>query len=128
MSLLLDSQAFLWFVTQNPLLSARANALLESEPNPCFLSVASIWEIAIKISIGKLTVPQPFAAYIDEQLKLNVMEVLPIEIDDAATIISLPHHHRDPFDRIIVAQAFNRQMTLVSSDRQLDAYGVNRVW
>lgn len=127
MALLLDTQAFLWFVTRDASLSPIAQRVLET-PDPCFLSIASIWELAIKVSNRKLNVPQPFQQFIEEQLRMNKIDLLPITITDTAEMMKLPFHHRDPFDRIIVAQALNRTMTLVSSDQQLDAYGMERVW
>ncbi len=127
MNLLLDTQAFLWFVTQSPLLSSRAKTILETK-TPCFISIASVWELAIKVSIGKLTVPQPFRSFIEEQLKLNTIELLPITIADTASMMTLPHHHRDPFDRLIVAQALTQKLTVISSDRTLDTYGITREW
>jgi PIN domain nuclease of toxin-antitoxin system len=114
-------------VNDDPQLSATAAALLESD-NTVVLSIASLWEIAIKVSIGKLTLPHPFEKFIPEQLALNDMTVLPIRIADCHQVVALPFHHRDPFDRMIIAQALVEDMPVVSIDTALDAYGVNRLW
>jgi PIN domain nuclease of toxin-antitoxin system len=127
MNLLIDTHTFLWFVNDDSQLSTAATALLESD-NTVLLSIASLWEIAIKVSIGKLTLSQPFEQFMSEQLVLNDMTVLPIRIVDCHQLIGLPFHHRDPFDRIIIAQALVGGMPVVSIDTAFDAYDVDRLW
>ncbi len=127
MNLLIDTHTFLWFVNDDPQLSTGAATLLESD-NSVFLSIASLWEIAIKVSIGKLTLSQPFEQFMPEQLALNDITVLPIRIVDCHQLIGLPFHHRDPFDRIILAQALVEGVPVVSIDTAFDAYAVNRLW
>ena len=128
MRLLLDTQAFLWFSIDAPELSQRAKSLVEDPDNERFLSIASVWELGIKSSLGKLQLPGPLPAFINQQLIINMTSLLPIEIDDIAHVVKLPRHHRDPFDRLLIAQAVTRQLIVVSSDRQYDAYGVRREW
>ncbi|MDP9315324.1 MAG: type II toxin-antitoxin system VapC family toxin [Chloroflexota bacterium] len=127
MSLLIDTHTFLWFVNDDPQLSSAAATLLESDTT-VRLSIASLWEIAIKVSIGKLTLAQPFEQFIPEQLALNDISVLPIQIAHCHHVIRLPFYHRDPFDRMIIAQAQLEGVPIVSLDTTFDAYGVNRLW
>ena len=118
MKLLLDTHVFLWFIMGSPHLSAEARALIEDDQN----SVASLWEIAIKSSIGKLSLSAPFDQLIPQQLSINGFELLPIEIAHLATVTTLPFHHRDPFDRLLIAQAIAEKMPIVSSDSAFDTY------
>lgn len=122
MKLLLDTHIFLWFIMGSPHLSADDRALIEDERNRKFISVASLWEIAIKSSIGKLSLSAPFDQLIPQQLSLNGFELLPIEISHLATVATLPFHHRDPFDRLLIAQAMAEKMPVVSSDSAFDSY------
>jgi PIN domain nuclease of toxin-antitoxin system len=128
MNLLLDTHTFIWFIMGSPNLSAYARALIEEVANEKFLSVASLWEIAIKLSIGKLTLSAPFDVLVPQQLSLNGFELLNIEIDHAAVVAALPFHHRDPFDRLLIAQAMVENMPVVSIDTVFDAYPVKRLW
>ena len=127
MKLLLDTHTFIWFIMGNPALSNQARALIEDVANEKFLSVASLWEIAIKLSIGKLSLSEPFHRLIPEQLSLNGFELLNIEIDHAAMVATLPFHHRDPFDRLIIAQAVVEKMAIVSIDAVFDHYPITRL-
>lgn len=128
MNLLLDTHTFLWFIAGDATLSKAARSAIEDEGNNLYLSVASLWEIAIKVSIDKLMLSEPFEALIPEQLAENGIELLDISVEHTALIASMPFHHRDPFDRLIAAQAHVEQMTLVSADDAFDAYGVTRLW
>jgi PIN domain nuclease of toxin-antitoxin system len=127
MNLLLDTHTFLWFIDDSPRLSAHAKSLLESEAE-LFLSIASLWEIAIKLSVGKLTLPQPYDIFIPQQLAHNDINVLPISIAHLVVVASLPFYHRDPFDRLLVAQAMIEQWPVVSADAHFDAYSIVRLW
>lgn len=127
MKLLLDTHTFLWFIDDNPKLSAAAKKLLESNVD-LMISTASLWEIAIKVSIGKLTLTQPFHEFIPDQLIRNSVKLLAISIAHLAVVSSLPFHHRDPFDRLMVAQAISEQLPIVSVDGRFDLYGANRLW
>jgi len=122
MKLLLDTHVFLWFIMGSALLSADTRALIEDEKNRKFISVASLWEIAIKSSIGKLSLSAPFDQLIPQQLSLNGFELLPIEVSHLAAVTTLPFHHRDPFDRVLIAQALAENMPIVSSDPAFDTY------
>ncbi len=97
MKLLLDTHTFLWFIMGSPNLSANARALIEDIANEKFFSVASLWEMAIKLSIGKLALTAPLDVLIPQQLSLNGIESLSINTDHAAAVVTLPFHHRDPF-------------------------------
>ncbi len=127
MKLLLDTHTFLWFVADNPLLPAPARTLLESDAD-LLLSTASLWELAIKISIGKLHLVKPYEKLVPEQLALNDVEILPISVAHLATVARLPFHHRDPFDRLLIAQALVEDLPIVGGDAAFDLYGVKRRW
>jgi PIN domain nuclease of toxin-antitoxin system len=127
MKLLLDTHAFLWFIEDNPRLSVEAKALLESDVE-LLISAASLWEIAIKASLGKLTLAQPYDTFIPQQLEQNMIEILPIELAHLAIVSALPFYHRDPFDRLLIAQAMAERLPLVSADAAFDAYAVERRW
>jgi PIN domain nuclease of toxin-antitoxin system len=128
MTLLLDTQAFLWFIAGNNALSPRARSLIEDIDHRRLLSIASVWEMAIKVSLGKLRLAQPFDALISQQLAINDIELLPIAFEHTALLASLPFHHRDPFDRLLVAQSIVERIPLVSVDTSFDAYGIERLW
>jgi len=127
-NLLLDTHAFLWFIAGDSSLSATARSAIEDVNNTCYMSVASLWEIAIKVSIDKLELSEPFETLISEQLAENGIELLDISVEHTALIVSMPFHHRDPFDRLIAAQAKIEQLTLISVDEIFDLYGVERLW
>ena len=127
MKLLLDTHTFLWFIEDSPKLSPEAKGLLESEAG-LLLSIASIWEMAIKISIGKLSLPSPFDEFVSEQLSKNSIELFPIRLAHLGLVSTLPFHHRDPFDRLLIAQAMTEQYPIVSIDDKFDAYSVKRLW
>ena len=128
MNLLLDTHAFLWFVADDRRLSDSARDLIEAEESQPFLSIASLWEMAIKVSLGKLRFEQPYELFIPQQLAINGIGILTLSLEHTAAISSLPFHHRDPFDRVIAVQAKIEKMCVVSADAAFDAYGVERVW
>jgi len=128
MKVLLDTHAFLWFIEDSPKLSASARSVIEDGLNAPLLSVASLWEMAIKISLGKLTLTEPFETMVPEQLDLNGIDQLGIEFEHVTQVSKLPFHHRDPFDRLLVAQALVEELLIISADGALDAYGVRRLW
>jgi PIN domain nuclease of toxin-antitoxin system len=123
-----DTHAFIWFITDSEQLSQKAKTILESPENERVLSAASIWEIAIKTSLGKLTFKKPLEQFLPEQLRLNYFQVLDISGQHALRVAALPMFHRDPFDRMIAAQALVEQLPILSNDEALDAYGVQRLW
>jgi PIN domain nuclease of toxin-antitoxin system len=128
MRLLLDTHAFLWFVLNDPAISPKARDLMADPDNDLYLSPASHWEIAIKVSIGKYQIPGSFESWISQQLQINEIVILPILIGHTAAVITLPFHHKDPFDRLLIAQSSTENMPIVSADRAFDAYGVSRLW
>lgn len=125
MKFLIDTHIFLWFINNDPQLSPTAKTLLESDVE-LLLSVASLWEIAIKISTGKMTLPKPFEIFIPEQLQQNDITVLPIATNHLTYITALPFHHRDPFDRLLIAQSIVEGIPIVSVDAAFDPYKVDR--
>jgi PIN domain nuclease of toxin-antitoxin system len=128
MNVLLDTHSFLWFIAGDVRLSAPAQALIEAPENDLFLSMASVWEIAIKYSLGKLTLAQPFGDVISAQIDANGINLLPLEVAHTVQVTALPFHHRDPFDRMIVAQALVENLPVISVDPALDLYGIKRLW
>jgi PIN domain nuclease of toxin-antitoxin system len=125
---LLDTHTFIWFIEGKPLLRARARELIETPQTDLVLSVASLWEAAIKFSIGKLTLSQQFDILIPAALRANDIPLLDITFDHVARLTTLPFHHRDPFDRMLIAQAMTETLPIVSIDTIFDAYGVARIW
>jgi PIN domain nuclease of toxin-antitoxin system len=128
MRLLLDAHAFLWFVLSDPALSPKARDLIADPDNDLYLSPASHWEIGIKVSIGKYQIPGSFESWMTQPLQINEIGILPILIGHTAAVIALPFHHKDPFDRLLIAQSLTEKMSIVSADTTLDAYGVSRLW
>lgn len=128
MRLLLDTHAFLWWVADDPQLSERAKDLIADGSNEVFFSVASAWEIVVKASLGRLKLEDDPETFLDDQLEANAFEVLPIHLRHALAIAGLPDLHRDPFDRILVAQAISESMSILSGDERVTAYPVGVVW
>jgi PIN domain nuclease of toxin-antitoxin system len=126
--LLLDTHAFLWFLLDDPQLSASARALIEDPANDVEISPASYWEIAIKIGLNKYALPEPYQIFMEREIADNDFRILPIEPKHTAVLTTLPLHHRDPFDRLIVAQAMVEGISVVSIDPRLDAYPIKRLW
>jgi PIN domain nuclease of toxin-antitoxin system len=127
MRFLIDTHTFLWFVNDSNELSNLAKSLLESEAD-LYLSLASLWEIAIKLSSKKLTLTRPFNLFISEQLRVNEIEILVPDIQHFEVICRLPFHHRDPFDRLIIAQAIVEKIPIISIDSLFDSYEIERFW
>jgi len=126
--ILLDTHSFLWFIAGNPRCSIFARELITDPTNQAYISIASLWENSIKISLGKLSLAIPFEELLSQQLTSNSIDTLPIELAELELIARLPFHHRDPFDRLLVAQSLIRNFPLVSADENLDRYGVQRLW
>lgn len=127
MNLLLDTHTFLWFIMGSANLSGNARALIEDTANKSLLSVASLWEMAIKVSLGKLTLSAGFDDVV-RQLSLNGVGLLNISTAHVSLVATLPFHHRDPFDRLLIAQAITEQVPVVSVDAAFDNYGITRLW
>ena len=128
MRLLLDSHALLWFCEGNAALSAPARAAIESLGNDKYVSHATAWEVAIKASLGKLTLSVPYEELFPGALLTNGFLALPPDFRHYRELLTLPFHHRDPFDRLLIAQARVEDMTLVSKDPHFAAYGVPLLW
>jgi len=127
MRYLLDTHTFLWFINDSQELKEDLKDLLESDVG-LWLSTASLWEIAIKNSLGKLELPNSYAQFIPEQLARNDLEILPITPNHINGIINLPFHHRDPFDRLLIAQAIIEEVPIISKDKIFDSYPIQRIW
>jgi PIN domain nuclease of toxin-antitoxin system len=125
---LLDTHSFLWFVTADTKLSATAKDLISQGENEILLSVASVWEIAIKVNTGRLPIPEPLQTFIPEQLGRNRIGLLPIALAHVMEAARLPLHHRDPFDRLLICQAIVEGLPILSADSAFDDYPVQRIW
>jgi PIN domain nuclease of toxin-antitoxin system len=121
MRYLLDTHTFIWFNQGDPLLANTIRLLIEDTDNKIYISIASLWEIAIKTSLKKLPSPASFDALRDDLIRLDI-ELLPIKFEHVALVNKLPHHHKDPFDRMIVSQAVCENLDLLSCDDKLDKY------
>ncbi|MCL4206271.1 MAG: type II toxin-antitoxin system VapC family toxin [Pirellulaceae bacterium] len=128
MKLLVDSHVLLWAVDQPGQLSSSAASALRDPANDLLVSAATVWELAIKVSLNKLTLTKPYREWMTQVLADLDALVLPITVEYAAAQADLPAHHRDPFDRLLVAQASVEGISIVSHDGALDAYGVSRIW
>lgn len=128
MNLLLDTHAFLWWVEDSRRLSRRARSAIGSGRNQCHVSLATAWEMAIKVSLGSLRVDGTLDRFLPEQMAANGFQPLPIDLKHAARVATLPFHHRDPFDRLLVAQALEEDLAVVTADPVFAQYGARRVW
>ena len=128
MKYLLDTHTLLWFLRGDKKLSDKARQLIDSPRNSKFLSIVSLWEIAVKVSLGKLVLDKSFERLFPEQLHFNRIEILDITVDSLIKLTTLPFHHRDPFDRLIIAQALVEELPIIGADAAFDAYGISREW
>lgn len=129
MTYLLDTSSFLWFIYDERRLTSDAFTLLEDSSNSIYLSLASIWEIAIKANLGRgLELREPFPEFIDYQLNATSFQVLNINISHLKRVADLPPIHRDPFDRLLIAQSLVENLPMITNDSVFDAYQVQRVW
>ncbi len=128
MRLLLDTHSILWYAFGSSKLSSLAKRLIDDQANDNSLSIASPWEVGIKVSSGKLELAKPVEAFFADQIRLLSLQLLPIKLAHIARVSSLPFHHRDPFDRMLVAQSLTENIPIVSADAALDAYGIVRHW
>jgi PIN domain nuclease of toxin-antitoxin system len=126
--LLLDTHAFLWFIEGNLNLSKTARSLIEDEGNQRFLSIASLWEMAIKVSVNKLTLQTAFTSLVMQQVYGNAIEVLEIRPEHLDVLAKMPFHHKDPFDRLIIAQGIAESIAVISKDREFGKYPVTLFW
>lgn len=128
MTLLLDTHSFLWFWWDDPQLSETAKQAICDATNRKLVSTVSCWEIAIKVSLKKLDLGAPYRGFIHQHMVRNNFELLQITDEHLAGLVELPFYHKDPFDRLLVAQSLYEQIPIVSADPQLDAYGITRIW
>lgn len=127
-AILLDTHALVWLATLDGRLSERARAVAEDLDNRLYLSAASVWELAIKKSLGRIAVEPSLPAFLDEQTRALGLRHLDIVRDHAMIVEGLPFHHRDPFDRLLVAQARHEAFAILSADPAFDDYAVTRIW
>jgi len=125
---LIDSQSLIWYVDQDHLLGAAAHAAITNPANDLLLSAATVWEIGIKVGLGKLTLSLPYRQWMNQAIADLGLLLLPITVEYADVQAGLPRHHGDPFDRLLVAQAMVEHVAVISSAPQLDASGVTRIW
>ncbi|ESS73163.1 toxin-antitoxin system, toxin component, PIN family [Methyloglobulus morosus KoM1] len=128
MKVLLDTCAFLWLVTDDPKLSELSKEIFLDSGNELLLSAATGFEITIKYSLGKLHLAEPPKEFISNRIQANTLTELPISMSHTYTLHNLPLHHKDPFDRLLVAQAMVNRIPLLSPDEQLSAYDITRLW
>ena len=129
MRVLIDSHVFVWALLKDPRLSTRAKNILRSEEHELFFSLASLWELSIKIRLGKLRTLTSSVAFLHDSLKENGISVLPIRYDDILALEHLPAHHRDPFDRLLLAQATSNNLRLLTEDAAMSLYeSVSIIW
>ncbi len=128
MRLLLDTQAFLWSAAIPERLSGRARRLIQDGANDVFVSAASAWEIAIKARLGRLKLTEDIERFVPDQIAQNSFQALPVQVRHALKVAALPDVHRDPFDRLLVAQAIVEGLAIVTPDREIRGYPVKVVW
>jgi PIN domain nuclease of toxin-antitoxin system len=128
MDLILDTHTFLYFIMGNAKLSSGARTLIEDKANKKLVSKASLWEMAIKVSLGKLAIAGNFSTTIPRQIQNNGFNVLNLEVEHIALVVNLPFHHKDPFDRILIAQSMAEGYPIVSADGRFDDYAIKRLW
>ncbi len=130
MRVLLDTHAFLWWINQHQRLTPKARNAIADNQTDAFVSVVNVWEIVIKAKIGRFTMPGDLAPFLNRQITTNNFQILPVEMAHALKVYDLADHpaHKDPFDRLLVAQALCEEMALISNDAHLDHYGIERIW
>ncbi len=128
MRLLIDTECWLWSLTDFLRLNVKARSIIANRHNTIYLSSASSWEISIKCALGRLTLPEPPGKYIPSRMSAQDIRALPIEHVHALQVFSLPLHHRDPFDRILIAQAQVESLAVLTTDRAFKAYDVELIW
>ena len=126
--LLLDTHTFLWWINDAPELSEASRQVISNTDNDCFLSVASCWEMAIKSSLGKLSLSKPVDRFVLDQITENGFLMLNIELRHVAIVESLPFHHRDPFDRLLIGQAISVKLTIITADSMFSKYDAKLIW
>lgn len=128
MKLLLDTHTLYWYVEDDPKLSSTAQSLIRDASNEVYVSPASYWEMAIKVSLGKWIFHRPYEEFMDMVLNAYGFQIFHVLPTHTAQLIAMPFHHNDPFDRLLVAQALAESIPVVSIDGHLDSYGITRLW
>lgn len=130
MRILLDTHAFLWWINQHQRLSPKALDAIADSNTDTFISVVNVWEIVIKAKIGRFKMAGDLASFLNRQITINYFKILPVELTHALKVYDLADHpgHKDPFDRLLVAQALAEDMALISNGEHLDHYGIERIW
>jgi len=128
MRVLVDTHVFLWWVEGDRALPAKARAALSDQDNECLLSLVSVWELAIKAGLGKLKLALPVQRYVVEHVAANGFRMLDIRMAHVGRVESLVPHHGDPFDRLLIAQALEEKLPVVTADPVFRKYGVKRIW
>jgi len=126
-NILLDTHALLWFVGGDSRLSGKARRAIENSAHQSFISMASCWEMAVKISLKKLDLGETLETFIDQRLDEG-FQILPVEINHITPLVTLPFHHRDPFDRILICQAVMEKMPICTSDPNFSSYSASLLW
>ena len=127
MNLLLDTHTFLWFVNDNPKLSNHLKDLIEDTNNVSYLSIASLWEMSIKFNLGKLTLDPNYEEFVEREVTTSTVRLLNIELEHLKINATMPFYHRDPFDRLIIAQSIAEDIPIVSIDLAFDRYSVDLI-
>jgi len=127
MDYLLDTHTFLWFINGSVELSPQAKNIIQNPANTLYLSIADFWEIAIKMNIGKLSIDMSFEELLNEANK-NDFQILPIQLEDIRVLTTLELYHKDPFDRILIAQAMQNNLTVITKDSNFEFYPVKIIW
>jgi len=128
MQVLLDTNAFLWWVTNDSKLSSAAHNIISDSQNDVLFSIVSAWEIVIKFQIGKLPLPESPEIYIPSRLSYSDFTTLSINLKDVLQVGNLPSHHNDPFDRLLIAQSQIRNLPIITADKKFHLYDVNLIW
>lgn len=128
MKLLLDTHTFIWWDSEPAKLSASALSVCQDQANTLILSVVCVWEIQIKSQLGKLKLNLPLSEIIQSQRQMNNVQILTVELDHVLELQNLPYHHKDPFDRLLIAQANVEDVLLVSGDSVFSEYPINLIW
>lgn len=128
MRFLLDTHVFIWMDIASTKLSAAAQSAIQNPANTLFVSLVSIWEMQIKLQLGKLQLTTPLSTMIQIQQQSNQIQLLPIRLNHILALSHLLHHHRDPFDRLLIAQAQQEQLTLITNDSHIQQYNVTCLW
>jgi PIN domain nuclease of toxin-antitoxin system len=128
MRVLIDTHIFIWYIQNSERLPSSIATYINDGRNDILLSIASVWEMAIKQSTGKLNLGLPYASFIEEQMRLNSLELLHLRLDHLEVVTTMPFHHRDPFDRLLIAQSIVEDIVIISADSIFSSYPVQRIW